>query len=96
MLTPKYKYTRKYIIEKVNKDKILYSFLKENRIYNRFINSCHKANTDLFFISRGDFYQQPFMAFSWAESERLYDQSLNWSNIQYKFSKYRKHIYEEI
>lgn len=96
MLTPKYKYTRKYIVEKVNKNKILYSFLTENKIYNKFINSCHKVNTEQFFIDRRDFDKYPFMAFSWADSEALYNQSIEWSNISEKFSKYRKYIYEEI
>lgn len=96
MKTPRYKYTKKYIVEKVNKNKILYSFLKENKIYDKFINSCHKANTDFFFIDRRDFGKHPFMAFSWSKSEILYDQSLNWSNINYEFLEYKKYIYEEI
>ena len=96
MLTLKYKYTRKYIVEKVNKNKILYSFLKENKIYNKFVNSCLNANTIDYFIDRQDFNQMPFMAFSWANSHILNNHDINWNQIIVEFKKYKKHMYEEI
>lgn len=96
MLAPKYKYTRKYIVEKVNKNKILYSFLKENRIYNKFINSCLSANTSAYYIDRHNFNTAPFMSFSWANANMLNNCMLEWSQISIKFNKYKKSIYEEI
>ena len=95
MPTPKYKYTRKYVFEKVNRNKILYSFLKENRIYNKFINSCLNSNTCCYYIDRHDFDKSPFMAFSWANSNIL-NNFQNWDLISIEFEKYKKHIYEEI
>lgn len=96
MLTPKYKYTRKYVFEKVNKNKILYSFLKENKIYNKFINSCLNANTCCYYIDRHDFDNSPFMAFYWANSNILNNLYINWGLINIEFDKYKKRIYEEI
>lgn len=96
MLTPKYKYTKKYVIERVNDNKLLYYFLKKNKIYTKFVNSCLNANTLAYNLERTDFDKSPFMSFSWSCSNRLYNNSLNWLQISFQFKKYKASVYEEI
>lgn len=96
MSTPRYKYTSKYVIEKVNNNKLLHIFLKKKKIYNKFIDSCLKANTSCYFIDRQSFDKHPFMAFSWAASNMLNNDRTDWCSIAIEFDKYKLHIYEEI
>lgn len=96
MLTPKYKYTRKYVIERVSNNKLLYCFLKKNKIYTKFVNSCLNANTVEYSLERKDFDKSPFMAFSWAHSNILYNHEYSWAKISIKFNEFKKYIYEEI
>lgn len=96
MPVPRFKYTKKYVTEKVNNNKLLHIFLKKKRIYNKFIDSCLNANTINYFIDRQDFNQEPFMAFSWANSNQLNNQDMNWILISQEFNKYKRHMYEEV
>lgn len=96
MLTPKYNYTREYVVKKVNNNKLLYYFLKKNKIYTKFIDACLNANTLEYNIDRKDFDAGPFMAFSWANSHILNNHDINWAIISKEFVKYKKHMYEEI
>ena len=96
MSTPRYKYTRKYVIEKINNNKLLHIFLKKKKIYNKFIDSCLKANTSVFFIDIQSFDKQPFMAFSWCISNTLNNNDTNWGAISIEFDKYKRHMYEEV
>lgn len=96
MPVPRFKYTKKYVTEKVNNNKLLHIFLKKKRIYNKFVDSCLNANTFDYSIDRQDFNQEPFMAFSWANSNQLNNQDMNWILISKEFNKYKLHMYEEI
>lgn len=96
MPKPRYKYTKKYVSEKVNNNKLLHIFLKKKKIYNRFIDSCLNANTTCYFIDRQDFNEVPFMAFSWALSNILNLKDVNWGLIDVEFNEYKRHAYEEV
>lgn len=96
MPVPRFKYTKKHVTEKVNNNKLLHIFLKKKRIYNKFVDSCLNANTINYFIDRQDFNQEPFMAFSWANSHILNNHDINWATISVEFEKYKKCMYEEV
>lgn len=91
MLAPKYKYTRKYIINKIKEHKLLYTFLIKEKIYNKYVKACIECNTIQFNID-DDFQSSPFMSFRWAEADHI----INGGEYNMKYYKFIKKLNEEI
>lgn len=97
MSTPKYKYSREYVIKKIKSHNLLYSFLKDKKIYNKFVFACIQANDIWYYIDRNSFYSTPFMSFSWKIAELLTPKDkVDWYNIHNEYNSYIVKAHEEI
>lgn len=85
MLAQKYKYTRKYIINKIKEHKLLHAFLIEEKIYNKYVRACIECNTVDFNID-DDFKNNPFMCFRWADAYHFID-GWHYNSQYFKFIK---------
>lgn len=92
MQTPKYKYTRKYIINKIKKHKPLYIFLVKEKIYNKYVKACIECNTVEFNIDNIQFKCSPFMCFKWSEANHF----INGGHYNSEYYKFIKELNEEI
>lgn len=86
-----YKYSRKYVVDKVKSHKLLYAFLIKERIYNKYIKACMEDGTIFFNIERLDFIHQPFMCFDWNKTT-----SFSGYTCHFKYRKFFDDINEEI
>ena len=86
-----YKYSRKYVVDKVESHKLLYIFLIKEKIYNKYIKACMECGTINFNIERLDFIRYPFMCFDWNQTT-----SFKGSTYHFKYREYIDNIYEEI
>ena len=91
MQAPRYKYTRKYIIDKIKEHKLLYTFLIKEKIYNKYVKACIECNTEIFNIDT-DFKPSPFMSFRWADAYYL----INGGEYNMKYYTFIKKLNEEI
>ena len=97
MNIPKYNYSNKYILEKIERHPLLYSFLLDDGMLNNFIFACANANSSRYYIDRIDFKKQPFMAFEWKSAYVfLPDGYDDWYDIMNDYDLYISKMYEEI
>ena len=86
-----YKYSRKYVVDKVRSHKLLYTFLIKNKIYNKYIKACMENWIIFFNIDRLDFIRHPFMCFDWYKTTNL-----KGSTYHFKYREFVDNINEEI
>lgn len=86
-----YKYSRKYVVDKVKSHKLLYAFLIKKKIYNKYIKACMENGIIFFNIERLDFIRYPFMCFDWNKTT-----SFNGYTYYFKYRKFIDNIHEEI